>query len=150
MSRTIKEIVAEYNGLCEKHNVGRAVKKFRDKETAIIRLEALKTKLGIEYEVEDIDGPEKVEPKPEPKSESEHKAPTPSPEISRMFPKNPGKFRPAMEGMLIRYKMVTNDPETMRQHFIDRCVEAGIKKSTAGQQWRIPMDVLEQKFKEEK
>jgi len=57
MSRTIKEITEEYNEL-NVANGGSPVKKFRDKNTAVTRLEALKTRLGVEYEVEEIDSPE--------------------------------------------------------------------------------------------
>ena len=86
MSRTIKEITSEYNELCEKHNVGRVVKKFRDKETAIIRLEALKTKLGIEYEPEEVNGVKEVAE--EIKTEKVIEKVKPTNEIEKFLPKN--------------------------------------------------------------
>ena len=54
MSRSISQIVDEYNELIIKSGSNATIKKFRDKEYALIRLEALKTRLGIDYEPEDV------------------------------------------------------------------------------------------------
>jgi len=83
MSRSISQIVDEYNELIIKSGSNATIKKFRDKEYALIRLEALKTRLGIDYEPEDVG---KVDV-PEPQETSVEKVvDTPSPALACSIP----------------------------------------------------------------
>ena len=52
--RSIGQIMDEYNELIKASGSNATVKRFKDRETALIRLEALKVRLGIDYEPEDV------------------------------------------------------------------------------------------------
>jgi len=83
MSRSISQIVDEYNELIIKSGSNATVKKFRDKEYALIRLEALKTRLGIDYEPEDVGKVDVPEPQETP---AEKVVDTPSPALACSIP----------------------------------------------------------------
>ena len=159
MTTTMKNLTDEYNTLLDTHNSGQPrVKKFQDIKTGQTRLEALKASFP-DYGAVEV---EKSVPHPEPKYEevfieavsgqccSGREAPpeelTASPEVQSLFRTNPEKFRPAIEAMLIKYRLLLKDPALTRKAYIAACTARGIKASTAGQQWGFTLEELQKRF----
>jgi len=125
---TNKELATEYNALLEKYNIKRdPVVRFSTAALGEKRLADLKAEIADS-------APEKATPE---------KA-TPA---KNAIPAT-GRFRPAVEGQKMRYKMLKENPATTRKEYIAACVAIGIKASTAGQQWGFSMKELERRFEQ--
>lgn len=132
---TNKELAEEYNGLLKKHSIKRnPVLRFSSTELGKRRIAELKAEIA------------KSAPKKElPKKELLTKA---APPIAAPSLSATNKFRPAVEGQKMRYKMLKENPATTRKEYIAACVAIGIKASTAGKQWGFSLQELKQKFEE--
>jgi len=136
----MKELVEEFNGYIEKHNITdiKPVKKFATIAIGERRLDDLYRR-EVETVIEDVKVEVVVDPVP---------TPTPSPEIRKKYPNNPDKFRPAIEACFLRLKLWNDNPEITRKEYLKLCEARGICRGSASRQWNVPRETLENMFKE--
>ena len=164
---TNKELATEYNALLEKYNIKRdPVVRFStaalgEKRLADLKAEIAKLPLATKTETAKTEAPKAKTPEPKAakptvtKAKGSKAAPAkippsvPAPSLSSALPvPAASKFRPAVEGQKMRYKMLKENPATTRKEYIAACVAIGIKASTAGQQWGFSMKELERRFEQ--
>ena len=138
MSR-MKKLVEEFNGLISEHNIQdiNPVKKFTSIAVGEKRLAELIEK-RVPTKIEDVKVEVVVQTDPR----------QPSPEVRKLYPKNPDKFRPTVEAKLIQFKMRRDNPDTSRKDYIAACEARGICKGSACAQWPDSMEKLAERFKE--
>jgi len=140
---SIKDLATEYNSLLKKHSIDKpGVKKFSSLAAGEKRLAQLKEEIADLAEVKPVEV-KVVLPSPKADKKADKKA-----EKSATPKTTPSseKFRPAVEGQRMKYKLFLINSNTTRKEYIEACMAIGIKKSTAGQQWGFTMEELEKKF----
>ena len=164
---TNKELATEYNRLLNKHGIKRehplrfSSVELGEKRLAELKAEIAKLPLATKTETTKTEAPKAKTPEPKAakptvtKAKGSKAAPAkippsvPAPSLSSALPvPAASKFRPAVEGQKMRYKMLKENPATTRKEYIAACVAIGIKASTAGQQWGFSLQELKQKFEE--
>lgn len=135
---TLKQLADEYNQIILAAGQGEmnTVKRFSDRASAERRLAIVQEKYGTLPE----------EPEVQPEKKVAVLGPQPSRDKAPRASYNPVG---SVAGMRVLYELRLKNPEVTRREYVAAAVAAGIKKSTAGAQWKFSFEYLQNRFGKE-